>query len=171
MSWSRIGDSKDISDFTRRFKRRAKFLVDENVIPDVAEWLRDEGWNVRDVNDLGISGRDDRVVFQAAREHGRMLITHDEDFLDNREFPFRISPGIIVIPGGDGNYEAMARAVVTVVRYLAPYGEIWLGTKIEIHSESEAVNIKVTSFTQETGAIEVRRFRLRGGHVDEWATA
>jgi predicted nuclease of predicted toxin-antitoxin system len=89
MSWTRVDDGEDVSEFTKRFKRRAKFLIDENVIADVTQWLKSEGWNVRNVFDLGLAGHDDHAVFQAARDQGRMLITHDDDFFDNRRFPLQ----------------------------------------------------------------------------------
>jgi hypothetical protein len=62
----------------------------------------------------------------------------------------------------------MARAIISVVRVIAPFGEVWKGTKIEIHADSEIINIKIVSFTFETGRIDVEHFRLNGSHTEKW---
>jgi predicted nuclease of predicted toxin-antitoxin system len=61
-------------------------LLDQNVPVAVAVWLagRTSGWRVAHVNDLGLAGRPDSVIFSWAQEHRAIVITFDEDFADAR---------------------------------------------------------------------------------------
>jgi hypothetical protein len=45
-----------VSDFNRKFESKARFLVDESVGMDAVRLIQDRGWNVRYVDDVGLSG-------------------------------------------------------------------------------------------------------------------
>ena len=57
-----------------------RFLVDENLSPQLAEALRDGGHDARHVRDLGLAGAKDGPVLSAARDADRTLISADTDF-------------------------------------------------------------------------------------------
>ncbi|MEL7225845.1 MAG: DUF5615 family PIN-like protein [Cyanobacteria bacterium P01_D01_bin.36] len=63
-----------------------KFLVDECTGPSVAEWLRNEGYEVYSVFDESRGISDDEILTKA-HEEGWILITNDKDFgaMVNRE--------------------------------------------------------------------------------------
>lgn len=63
---------KRLSDF--------KLLTDENIHPDVVEWLRSQGYDVQDVREQNWSGSTDRFLMKVSSETGRVIITHDSDF-------------------------------------------------------------------------------------------
>lgn len=57
-----------------------KFLVDANLPPGLAAWLREHDHEAIHVNDqLGL-GLDDRAIFEFARRNGFIIVTKDEDF-------------------------------------------------------------------------------------------
>lgn len=57
-----------------------KFLVDANLPPGFAAWLREHNHEAIHVNDqLGIA-LDDRAIFEFARRNGFIIVTKDEDF-------------------------------------------------------------------------------------------
>ena len=56
------------------------FLADENIHPDVLSFVRDCGFDVLGVKDLGLSGASDRVVLQESLKTRRLVLTHDRDF-------------------------------------------------------------------------------------------
>lgn len=56
-----------------------KFLVDECVGPAVADWLKDQGYDVVSVHDSFPGITDDLVLKKAATEL-RIIITSDKDF-------------------------------------------------------------------------------------------
>jgi predicted nuclease of predicted toxin-antitoxin system len=89
MPWKPFQEPSDaeVREIVRENRGKAKFLVDENLGTEVTRVLRDDGWNVTDVFELNIVGQPDENVFAAARKLNRILLTHDEDFLDDRRFP------------------------------------------------------------------------------------
>lgn len=130
MPYPKVSDA-EFQEFARQFRKRARFLVDENMGEDVASLLRDFGYNARFVSDFGLIGRSDEEVFSVAWRKRRIILTHDRDFLDDQRFPFHRNPGVVVLPGaqGDGTLEP---ALADLLRIFAPYGEAHIGCKIEI---------------------------------------
>jgi predicted nuclease of predicted toxin-antitoxin system len=49
-----------------------KFIVDANLPPGLARWLASEGHESYHVNDLGMTGTEDRIIWQRAREWQRV---------------------------------------------------------------------------------------------------
>ncbi len=98
MPWKplRNPSRKKEADFEAEFKKKARFLVDESVDRVITGFLREKGWNVRDVSEMGLSGQDDESVLAAAHWDHRVLLTHDRDFLDDHRFPPHRNPGVVV---------------------------------------------------------------------------
>ena len=55
-------------------------LADENVHPDVIEYLRNAGLDVESVAEMGNFGLPDTKVLQQATDTRRVVLTHDSDF-------------------------------------------------------------------------------------------
>lgn len=55
-------------------------LADENVHPEVIEFLRRVGLDVESISEQGKYGLPDTQVLQQATEAGRVVLTHDSDF-------------------------------------------------------------------------------------------
>lgn len=55
-------------------------LADENVHPEVIDFLRKAGLDVMSVSEQGQFGLPDSQVLQQATEAGRVVLTHDSDF-------------------------------------------------------------------------------------------
>ena len=58
-----------------------RFLVDNQVPPSLARWLRDRGHDAEHVFESGLHLLDDRVLWSRALAHDRIVISKDEDFL------------------------------------------------------------------------------------------
>ena len=74
-----------------------KIKLDENLpsrLVDVLSALRHE---VDTVPDEGMAGQDDTLVWRAAQDAGRFLITQDLDFSDARSFAPGTHHGILLI--------------------------------------------------------------------------
>jgi predicted nuclease of predicted toxin-antitoxin system len=80
----RVTTFNHVSDFQRQFASKARFLIDESVGMEVARLIRDRGWNVCYVDDVGLLGRSDEEVLAFAWKEQRILLTYDFDFLDFR---------------------------------------------------------------------------------------
>jgi predicted nuclease of predicted toxin-antitoxin system len=55
-------------------------LADENVNPEVIEFLQKAGLDVESIAEQGKFGLPDTQVLQQATEAGRVVLTHDSDF-------------------------------------------------------------------------------------------
>ena len=56
--------------------------IDAQLSPTIARWLRDElGVQAQAVRELSLARADDRVIFDAARKAGAVVMTKDVDFI------------------------------------------------------------------------------------------
>jgi len=74
-----------------------KFLADENVPPALIEFLRDKGFDVKDLRDSAISGSSDSLLIDLARQENRVLVTFDKHFGNILLYPLHTHHGIIRI--------------------------------------------------------------------------
>src|SRR6266566_9690670 len=95
----------------RKYRKKARFLVDESVDPAVAGLLTSIGWSAPHVTEVGLAGHSDEDVLAFAHREDRILLTHDPDFLNNRRFPHHRNPGLIVLPGSQGNRQTVLDAL------------------------------------------------------------
>ncbi len=58
-----------------------RFHLDESVAPAVAVGLRSHGVNVTTTQEAGLLGSTDEAQIAFALSEGRVLVTHDDDFL------------------------------------------------------------------------------------------
>ena len=72
-----------------------KLLLDENLSPQHAAWLREQGHDAVAVTEAGLSGEPDDKVRAFAIESGRVLVTLDADFANILRFPPAGTPGVI----------------------------------------------------------------------------
>ena len=90
------------------------FLVDEDLPRSLGPLLRQAGHVVEDVRDIGLRGRADSEVFEAARARGLALLTGDVGFSNILHFPLATHSGIVVVrlpnelPAQSVNHEVMA---------------------------------------------------------------
>jgi len=167
MGWRRLEpDLNDVSAEVRAdLKVRSKILVDESLGEEVAKVLRRLGYNVVFGPDVGLHGKSDEDVFAYAWRERRMLWTHDNDFLDDRRFPEHRNPGVVVLPGGDGNQQAMWTGLRVAVGTFGKGPSGWLKCKASITPTGE---MTVRSKTDWGGTV-TRRYRLqRGRPAEEW---
>jgi predicted nuclease of predicted toxin-antitoxin system len=167
MGWKRI--DHDVSDesfaaFQRDFKRKARFLVDESLGVEAAHLIRALGWNVVYVGEVGLVGKPDEDVFAFCWREDRIILTHDNDFLDDRRFPFHRNPGVIVLPGATGETPGLVDALFRVLRLIGPYREANRKTKIHI-TEDGVWTTK--GFAK--GEVIVQKHRVKfGQHGEVW---
>ena len=57
-----------------------KFLLDAQLPPALARWLREVGHEAYPVREVGLREAEDPVIWNYAEAHGLVLLTKDEDF-------------------------------------------------------------------------------------------
>jgi predicted nuclease of predicted toxin-antitoxin system len=60
------------------------FLIDEQLPPRLAQWLRSEGFDALHVLECSMAGTSDAAVYAFAAQTHRVLITKDADFAVSR---------------------------------------------------------------------------------------
>jgi len=73
-----------------------RFLIDEDLPRSLARLLREAGFSVEDVRDVGLRGRSDDDVFRYATSNSLTLLTGDLGFANILRFPLGTHSGIIV---------------------------------------------------------------------------
>src|SRR5262249_7529665 len=103
----------------------------------MAELLRAAGWNATYAGDVGLLGHDDMDVFAFAAREGRVILTHDTDFLDDRRFPPHRNPGIVVLPGASGEEHELGKELGGMLSIVGRFRAAWFGSKIQISPSGE----------------------------------
>jgi len=94
-----------------------------------------------------------------------MLLTHDRDFLDDKKFPQHCNPGVIVLPGGGGDQEALRVGLEIALCVFGTAAAWWRKTK-SIISASGEMAIRTCNF--ESGKMDTDRFRLTPKGIEIW---
>jgi predicted nuclease of predicted toxin-antitoxin system len=165
--WVELGDppKKRLREVTEQIRGRGKFLIDESLGDGVSRVMRDFGYNVKFVPEIGLSGRSDEDIFAFAWSERRILLTHDRDFLDDRSFPFNRNPGVVVLPGGHGHEHGLVNALREVLALLGSFRNLFPNAKIEISND----NIwNVRQFDKDQGKIRQTRLRFDRDKVWQW---
>src|SRR3989442_5815740 len=159
MPWETVPPStkKEQSAFLRENKKKARFLLDQNVDPAVADMLRKSGWSAQHVGEVGLLGQPDENILARAQRDDRILLTHDPDFLDDRAFPPHRNPGVIVLPGAQGNQRAILAALRDILPVVGAFREIWRATKIVVAQDGTWT---VTTFDNDVGRFTKTRYRF-----------
>ncbi len=156
----------EVAMFRKGFRRKARFLVDESVGVDVARLLQRSGWNARFVGDVKLLGREDEDILAFAMRDDRVLLTHDRDFLDWQRFPEHRNPGVVLLPGSQGDVVALVEALRWTMSIVGEFREIWRKSVVQITGAGEFI---VRGREMETGAVTTRRYRMApDGGVDIW---
>jgi predicted nuclease of predicted toxin-antitoxin system len=82
--------------------------------------------------DAGLNGRSDETVFAYAWKHRRILLTHDDDFWNDRRFPEHRNPGVVILPGANGDQRDMIRGLLWMMLMMRRDPKIWLKSKVRV---------------------------------------
>ncbi len=117
-------------------------LADENIHPQVVEFLRQGGVDIISIAELGRFGISDAMVLKQANKSGRVVMTHDSDF------------GTLVLMSAD----------FTGILYLRPghiRSEFTIGTLTALRQREIDVNPPFIVVAERTGdkvKVRIRQF-------------
>ena len=98
---------------------RIKYHLDEHIDPDIAKALLRHGIDVTTTLDAGLRGGTDRQHWQYARQSGRVIVTHDPDFLRLAKQNVQHC-GIVFCPMGSMSIGTIVRRLILFWELLDP---------------------------------------------------
>lgn len=102
------------------------FLADECTFTQTVRLMRENGCDVERIQNLGLSGSPDAVVFQTAKERSAVLVTTDRGFGDVRAYPPSSHHGMIILKVSPDLEQV--RAVHRTLRMLLDTEDTFKGT-------------------------------------------
>lgn len=84
-----------------------KLLFDENISYRVVALLAEAFPGSEQVRRLGLLGKTDRLIWDYARQHGFIIVTHDEDFLELSTL-YGAPPKVLLLRAGNLPTPALA---------------------------------------------------------------
>jgi predicted nuclease of predicted toxin-antitoxin system len=106
-----------------------KFKIDENLPDELAQLLRESGWDCRTVVEQQLGGADDPRLFQVCDEEDRILITFDRGFSNIKTYPPAHHSGIIVfrLKSQDKHHVlAVSSRLIQSLRARKLHNELWI---------------------------------------------
>ena len=155
--------------------QKIDLYFDENFPKEVVEELKsDKGWKdrcrVHSVYDFNNEKRDDTFQFGFCKSKGFTLVTLDDDFLDDKAYPYNGFPGIIrvVAPGNDlDRIKICVDTILSFLIHIPRPKRFLINTKLKVSIEggmvrgTDVLTGEVKTYTLvpgETTIGEVRKF-------------
>jgi predicted nuclease of predicted toxin-antitoxin system len=93
------------------------FLVDENLPNSTAEMLREQGFEAKNIRELGRQGSKDSKVFEVAVENQAVLVTKDLEFGSPEHYDIDRYLGLVIVRlGPDLNALELSEYILEAVR-------------------------------------------------------
>jgi predicted nuclease of predicted toxin-antitoxin system len=157
--------TKDDIREAKKDRKKSRFLIDENLDKTARAFLCNEGFNVVTTDEIGLSGHSDEDILAYAKREDRILLTHDPDFLDDRKFPPSRNPGLVILPGAQGNTSALLSALQDVTRIVGVSRRLWTATKIVVSHDGVW---SVSTYEKDSGQIVKNRYRFTSRGMEFW---
>ena len=108
-----------------------RFKLDENLSAQVAEQLRQAGYDVETVASEKLFGISDHELIRVCQQEERCLITLDLDFANPVVFPPNQYAGIVALRlrGAENPANEVSRLIETLIEALtseSPTGKLWI---------------------------------------------
>jgi predicted nuclease of predicted toxin-antitoxin system len=78
-----------------------KFLIDMPLSPELATWLKEQGYNAVHASDIGLYTASDETILEHARTEQQVIITADLDYPRILALTQANGPGVILFRGGN----------------------------------------------------------------------
>jgi hypothetical protein len=110
------------------------FLVDENMPRSLAPQIVALGFVAQDVRDIGLRGRDDDEVFDAAVASDGIIITRDRGFTVEKTWPDDFTAGVIFVNlPDDADAKVLNATVIALLSKRQPVSLLGAVTYLEQH--------------------------------------
>ena len=106
-----------------------KFLTDENIATSVIKSLRNKEYNVKDVKEENLYGSDDEKILSIANDEDRIVITHDKNFANLLNNPYKEHKGVIILRFSDQSPQNVS---TKLLEFLDSVGENKIKNRVTI---------------------------------------
>jgi len=93
-----------------------KLLVDINLSPKLSAVLQGEGWDSVHWSEVGSPSAPDHEIMAWAREHSRIVLTHDLDFGTLLALSRSTGPSVVQIRVQDVRHESISPMLISLLR-------------------------------------------------------
>jgi predicted nuclease of predicted toxin-antitoxin system len=120
-----------------------KFKIDENLPEELAQLLRESGWDASSVVLQQLGGTDDPRLAEICAAENRILVTFDRGFSNIRTYPPARGPGVIVFRLKSQDKPHVLAVSVRVIEMLRQHelqNELWIIHESRIRIRSIGVH-------------------------------
>jgi predicted nuclease of predicted toxin-antitoxin system len=154
----------EVERYAKLKKTKSKFYADENFPSQVIEMLSERGFNVLTAKQANRLGHPDENYLAEARRLGRVLLTCDRDYLNERIYPLIHCPTIVVFDFGSKT-KAELKGVLQCLTYVAAFPQFYdKWCKIDAKPGEWVERIRF-----QDGSTARNRFRFYRGKMQVWA--
>lgn len=142
--------------------KKSRFLADQNVPKDIIIDLKDYGFSIKTVIEVGLSGHPDENINQYANRKKLILLTTDKDFWDERKHPINKCFGIICIDCGPQDFDKiMTSLALFYVNFLKfwPH-DCWKNQKALLKTHGFVLRL-----ISDQGKIEENEYQFSGSKI------
>ena len=97
-----------------------RFLVDMNLSPKVAAWLRQRGHDAVHLREEGLAALGDAAVFRKAKEENRVIVTFDLDFGEIAALSREPRPGVILFRLRSVRTDSVLQRLAVAIEHASP---------------------------------------------------
>ncbi len=108
-------------------------LIDENMPRSLAPQIAALGYSVQDVRDMGLRGKPDSSVMDAAIASDAIIITRDRGFANPKSWPNEFTAGMIFVNlPDDVTADLVVAKILELLAYRAPDSLLGAMTSLEL---------------------------------------
>lgn len=146
MSWEKLevpGD-KEWKEFLKDFEketgfsytRSPRYFVDENLGEGPTNLIRNLKANVTDVWEQNLVGKGDELIWRYCQRDKRILLSHDDDFMNEHKYPIKKSYGCVVFPHKSGGQQPLVKKMRHLISIMKLGAGLIYEKKITIRENS-----------------------------------
>lgn len=93
-----------------------KLLADENISLKTVTFIREAGFDIVGVREIGQKGKDDKKIVNLAKKENRIIVTFDLDFGEIYYFSSKFSNSIIVMRTKSQSHENINPILLKLIK-------------------------------------------------------
>ena len=162
--WHELEEHVDGDFLSGASHKQIRLYADANIPIEVVRELRGSGISIISAWEEGNETKPDQFHFHEASRQGRVLLTADQGFWNDRKYPLQHSSGVILVVVKPLNVEKILYALAYLWVLMARYwpGDWWNRMKVKARESSFSWKMLTCE-----GKIEEQEYKVEDGKVWE----